>query len=97
MATVSRNNYSLIVLNKFYGTSYISTKIYNAVKNDLVGYEVANLQEGQRLDQISGQIYGSSDYWWVISAASGIGWGLQVPAGTVIKIPSNLDEVLSIL
>jgi len=97
MATVSRNNYSMIVLNKFYSTSYISTKIYNAVKNDLVGYEVANLQEGQRLDQISGQIYGSSDYWWVISAASGIGWGLQVPAGTVIKIPSNLDEVLSIL
>ena len=97
MSAIGRNDFSFIIRKKYYGTSYASTKIFNAVKDDLVGYETITLQEGQRLDQIAGGIYGSSDYWWVIAAASGIGWGLQVPPGTIINIPNSLEEVLSLL
>lgn len=44
-----------------------------------------------RLDTLSGVVYGDAKYWWVLAAASGIGWGLQVPAGTVINIVSLTD------
>ena len=55
------------------------------------------VQEGQRLDQLSGLAYQTSAYWWVIGAASGIGWGLQVPPGTVLLIPVNIADVLGYL
>ncbi len=49
-----------------------------------------------RLDEIAGSHYGDGRYWWMIAAASDIGWGLQVPGGTVIVIP-DLDTVLEML
>ena len=97
MAIISRNDFSFKIQRKYYGTSYASTIIFNAVKDEIIGFETFTLQEGQRLDQISGGIYGTSDYWWVIAAASGIGWGLQVPPGTIINVPNSLEEVLSLL
>lgn len=39
-----------------------------------------------RLDSIAGRLYGDSRYWWLVAAASNIGWGMQVPAGTIINI-----------
>lgn len=59
--------------------------------------EVIILEENRRLDQIAGQVYGNSSYWWVIAAASGIGWGLQLPEGTLITIPKDLASVLSLV
>jgi len=39
-----------------------------------------------RLDTLAGSIYGDAKYWWVLAAASDIGWGLQVPPGTVLNV-----------
>jgi len=36
---------------------------------------------------LAGIEYGNSTYWWIIAAASHIGWSLQVPEGTLIRIP----------
>lgn len=46
------------------------------------------LTGADRLDSLSGSIYGDARYWWVLAAASDIGWGLQVPPGTQINIVS---------
>lgn len=53
------------------------------------------LKQGERIDKIAGKYYGDSTLWWVIAAASGIGWGLQCPPGTVISIPdkSQLEKL----
>jgi len=80
-----------------YGTSTVSAIIFNAIEGGSINYNVIVLSEGQRLDHIAHRVFGSSEYWWIISAASGIGWGLQLPAGTVIRIPSNLNDVLGLL
>ena len=95
---ISRNNFCITVGNgKFYGTSYASSKIYFGVQNGVLSATVIRLAEKQRLDQLAGVFYNDSSYWWVIAAASGIGWGLQVPPGTIIKIPTSLDDALAIL
>lgn len=73
-----------------------STTIFNAVLTGNLEADTIVLTQGQRLDHVSGQYYGNGSYWWVIAAASGIGWVLQCPPGTVIKIPKNLDAALSI-
>ena len=52
------------------------------------------IEEGERLDHVAGNAYGNSSYWWVIAAASNIGWGLQVPPGTLLKIPTDLNKII---
>ena len=78
--------------------SYTSMNaIHDLVENGTVDCSTLIIEEGQRLDQIAGMAYQNSSYWWVIAAASGIGWALQVPPGTLIKIPNDLNKVLEIL
>ena len=72
------------------------TTIFNAVLSGELEADTLVLTQGQRLDHLAGQYYGNGTYWWIIAAASGIGWSLQCPAGTVVKIPKNLDAALSI-
>jgi len=47
--------------------------------------------QADRLDTLAGTLYGDGRYWWVLAAASNIGWGLQVPPGTLINIPDLRD------
>jgi hypothetical protein len=64
-------------------------KINQAVNNGLIPYTTIILEQSQRLDHLAGIAYNDSTLWWIIAAASGIGWGLQCPPGTVIKIPNS--------
>lgn len=73
------------------------SKLFNACDENKIQFEYYVLEEGQRLDQLAGLAYNSASYWWIIAAASGIGWGLQVPPGTVLRIPVNLAEVIGYL
>ncbi len=83
--------------SKGLSTSTNMSKIKTACDTGVLKYEVYVIQEGQRIDQLAGLAYQSSSYWWIIAAASGIGWGMQVPPGTVLKIPVNLTDVLGLL
>jgi len=51
------------------------------------------LKQGERIDQIAAEVYGDGRLWWVIAAASNIGWWLQAPPGTRLSIPTDLSEV----
>jgi nucleoid-associated protein YgaU len=72
-------------------------KITAAVETGAINCSTYILEEGERLDHIAGSAYGDSSYWWVIAAASNIGWGLQVPPGTLLRIPTSIDTVLGIV
>lgn len=49
------------------------------------------LKQGERLDNVAQEVYGDGRLWWVIAAASNIGWCWQVSEGTLLKIPALGD------
>jgi len=49
------------------------------------------LTQEDRVEHIAASIYGEARYWWIIAAASNIGWALQAPPGTIIFVPSLAD------
>lgn len=76
------------------GTTRAISSIRSAIADGTLNYKTLVVRGRERLDTIAFTKYGDGRYWWVLAAASGIGWGLQVPPGTLIKVPP-LEDVLS--
>jgi hypothetical protein len=74
-----------------YGTSFALPAIRDNMVAGNIRFQQLTLQESNRLDILAGMYYGDGRLWWVIAAASDIGWALQVPVGTIIKIPDLTD------
>lgn len=87
------DNDKIFAFGKSYGTSYISRIIFEGIKNGSIKYTESYLQEGERLDVVAGQAYQDGRLYWVLCAASGVGFAPQVPPGTVIKTPILSDVV----
>lgn len=74
------------------GTAQAILIIRNAIRNgSLATPRILRTSGLNRLDTLAGDLYGDGRYWWILAAASDIGWGMQVPPGTVINIPSLED------
>lgn len=86
----------VIVAGKKYGTSNIIPIIRERIANNLLPYTTYTTNENERLDIIAGQVYGDGRLWWIIAAASGIGWGLQVPSNTLLFIP-KLNDIAQLI
>ena len=80
-----------------YGTSAAATIIRNAVRSGEITSDVIMLQEGERLDVIAGRYYSDGRLWWILAAASGIGWGAQVPPGTRVYVPRDLSRITELI
>jgi hypothetical protein len=78
------------------GTNQSISAVRSAVRSGRLSTTTLVLPESQRLDIIAGQFYGDGRLWWVIAAASDIGWWLQVPAGTRIIVPNSIEAVESL-
>jgi len=85
---------SIVEGGKIKGTAQAVARIRKAMRAGSIKCKIVMLQENSRLDKLAGMYYGDGRLWWVIAAASNIGWGLQVPAGTNIRIPMDLSEVM---
>ena len=73
------------------------SKIYRAAQTGQIRCDRRILKEHERLDIIAGQVYGDASLWWIIAAASGIAWAMQVPAGIYIRVPRDPSQVLRII
>ena len=95
---LSRYAFSAKVANgKIRSNTQIASKIFKAAESGGLKIRATVLTEGQRLGHIAGAEYGDSTMWWIIAAASGIGWTLQVPPGTLIRIPTDLGQIYGLL
>jgi nucleoid-associated protein YgaU len=79
---------------KAIGTTRFSSRMFFAAEQGALKCQVRDTRGAERLDTIAADTYGDAQYWWVIAAASGIGWCLQVPPGTKLRIPSSLGDAL---
>jgi hypothetical protein len=75
-----------------YATSDLCSQIYYACERGEIPFDEIEFKQGDRLDHLSGKYYGNGLDWWMIAAASGISWWLQINENTRIKIPNQ--EVL---
>ena len=79
------------------GSSAAFKRIRLALLNGRINYNTHVVKDSQRLDKIAGQIFGDGRLWWVIAACSGIGWGMQVPPGTMIRVPKDLGQIMGLI
>lgn len=87
----------IISVGKQLGTSRSIEVIRSAIASgDIKITNQMVLRGDERLDTIAGEVYGDARYWWVLAAASDIGWGLQCPPGTIINI-LDLSDVAALI
>lgn len=77
----------ILNLGAQYGTSRAVEAIRAGIKSGQIVTRDMVVRGAERLDTIAGSLYGDGRYWWILAAASDIGWGMQVPPGTILKVP----------
>lgn len=96
MSTSRYKNSTLLDFGAQYGTSRVVAAVRIGVRDGAIPLiDVVTTSGNQRLDHLAATYYKDSRFWWVLAAASEIGWGLQVPPGTVINVP-NLEAVTAL-
>jgi YD repeat-containing protein len=52
------------------------------------------VRPGESLQSIAAAVYGNPSLWFVLAEANGLTGGEQLKAGTVLKVPNNIDQGL---
>ena len=84
---------SKIRSGRSYGTYVAGYVIHRAIQTRAIDFTTMVTKESQRLDIIAGDVYQDGSLWWVIAAASGIGWALQVPPGIQLIVPTDISQI----
>lgn len=79
-------------INTRYGTSFAIPAIRTNIELGNIRYTEYVSKEKERLDVLAGKIYSDAKLWWIIAAASNIGFSPQVPPGILLKIP-NIEDI----
>ena len=81
------NNTRKIKKNK---KPYYTTTIYKKVEEkNSDSYFIA--QQGDRCDNLANRFYGDSQLWWFIARVNNLTTN-NIPAGTSIRIPANIQD-----
>ena len=97
MAVSRYENDTLAPSGRVLATNQTIVRIRAGIRNGSISSVTRILTEAERLDIIAARRYGDGRLWWVIAAASGIGWWMQVPAGTHIRVPTNIAQIEALL
>ena len=88
MASFSRYSFIPTISNDqgqlFKSTNKINVQIRNAILNVAIEFNTHTVEEGERLDSLAQLYLSSSEYWWVIAAASAVSY-------TQLTMPTNRE------
>ncbi len=85
------------IVGNWYGISDYISVIHSAAENGRIQFNERISTSADRLDTLAGEFYGDGKLWWIIAAASGIGWSPQVPAGTLLRIPTDINSINTLI
>ena len=94
---INRYSSDSLVNGKILGTNSALPRIRDAIAGGSIATSVVIAVEGDRLDTLAGKAYGDGRLWWVIAAASNVGWWLQIPPGTRLLVPTDLSQVMGMI
>jgi nucleoid-associated protein YgaU len=77
-----------------YGTPVFKYPTEEQLKN--ISYREHVWSAGDRLYKLASKYLGDSRDWWIILKFNKIGSEVEINAGDIIKIPTRLEEVVSI-
>lgn len=75
----------------------ISNEIFKLVQSEDISVKYILSEDRKRLDHYAYEYYGDGMNWWIIAAASGIGWWMQCPPGTLLAIPLDIRQIERLL
>lgn len=90
---IDRYSSDTVLNGRILSTNAAIQRIKDAYNAGALSTTTMVLSEPDRLDILAGRYYGDGRLWWVIAATSGIGWWLQVPAGTRVVVPTDINQV----
>lgn len=90
------NRCPILNFGEQFGTSQAIQTIRAAVKDGRLKTREIVVNESQRLDTLAGSVYGDGRLWFILAAASNIGWALQCVPGTIVLVPDLNDVSLLI-
>jgi len=82
---------------KILQTNQTIAKIREGVSSGQIQTSSLVMNAGERLDTLAQKAYGDGRLWWIIAAVSNVGWWLQVPPGTELRLPIDLAEVEALI
>lgn len=91
----NRYTYTNQTLDKDKSFRKFSTTLYPKIeeKNSDI---IIRTNSGDRLDLLANRYYGDVTLWWIIAQANNIGKGtLNIKAGTLLRIPQELETIFS--
>ena len=74
-------------------TNKAAIKLRKEFEAGNISVRVIVIGNSLRLDQVAFQYMGDPSMWWTIAALSDIGWGMQLPPGTRIVVPTNAEQI----
>ena len=87
-----------VITRRVFSTSPgLSKRIRDGINSGDISFVTRIVATGERLDTISGQQYGDSSLWWIIAAANGIGYAMQIKEGRELIIPLDLEQIAAII
>ena len=94
---MKRYNRDLRIAGGKLQTAKAVTRIRQARDFGLLQTRDVVLKSSQRLDHLAYEFLGNARLWWVLAALSDIGWGMQLPAGTIVTIPVDMGPIAAIV
>lgn len=84
-------------LNTLFGNKYFETTKY-PTKQQLDALNTIQIVASKfdRLDNLAHVHLGDGNYWWVIALLNGIDWAYDIEEGQILKIPTNIDQILKL-
>lgn len=84
--------------NRYYrliDTERGKTKAFPSISVDKrIGDLYVQYNQADRLDIMSANYYGSSEYWWVLLLANNLSIEFDIAPGQLIRVPWPIDETL---